>query len=88
MVSYWMEQPTNVAFAFQTTFSAPPGTSPIAIDLVGMGKGQAWINGQSIGRYWPAYTVGWDRGCVDHCDYKGNYGQNKCLSNCGRATQQ
>ncbi|KAK6163307.1 hypothetical protein DH2020_000171 [Rehmannia glutinosa] len=54
----WVSQPAlpiNTPLTwYKTTFSAPPGNSPVAIDFTGMGKGQAWINGQSIGRYWPA----------------------------------
>lgn len=33
-------------------FDAPEGDDPVALDLRTMGKGEAWINGQSIGRYW------------------------------------
>uniref|UniRef100_A0A6N2N6L2 Beta-galactosidase n=1 Tax=Salix viminalis TaxID=40686 RepID=A0A6N2N6L2_SALVM len=32
-------------------FNAPEGDEPLALDMEGMGKGQLWINGQSIGRY-------------------------------------
>lgn len=37
---------------WQTTFDTPEGNDPIALNLDSMGKGEAWINGQSIGRYW------------------------------------
>ncbi|KNA18058.1 hypothetical protein SOVF_073980 [Spinacia oleracea] len=37
---------------YKTTFDAPKGDDPVALDLTSMGKGEAWINGQSIGRYW------------------------------------
>ncbi|KMT13987.1 hypothetical protein BVRB_4g078180 [Beta vulgaris subsp. vulgaris] len=37
---------------YKATFDAPSGDDPVALDLSAMGKGEAWINGQSIGRYW------------------------------------
>lgn len=41
----------------QTTFNAPPGSNPIALDLGSMGKGEVWINGESIGRYWVSFVT-------------------------------
>ncbi|GJY74724.1 transcription initiation factor TFIID subunit 4b [Tanacetum coccineum] len=38
--------------ATEATFNAPMGGDPLPLDLSSMGKGQVWINGQSIGRYW------------------------------------
>ncbi|OWM77616.1 hypothetical protein CDL15_Pgr017014 [Punica granatum] len=38
-------------WTYQVTFSAPDGSGPLALDLDSMGKGQAWINNESIGRY-------------------------------------
>ncbi|GFY85422.1 glycosyl hydrolase family 35 protein [Actinidia rufa] len=40
---------------YKTTFDAPEGTDPIALNLGSMGKGEAWINGESIGRYWVSF---------------------------------
>ncbi|KAE9608967.1 putative beta-galactosidase [Lupinus albus] len=40
---------------YQTTFDAPVGNDPVALNLGSMGKGQAWINGQGIGRYWVSF---------------------------------
>ena len=37
---------------FRLTFDAPSGEAPLALDLVGLGKGLVWINGQCIGRHW------------------------------------
>ncbi|XP_057419839.1 beta-galactosidase 6-like [Lotus japonicus] len=37
---------------YKTTFDTPEGVDPVALDLSSMGKGEAWVNGQSIGRYW------------------------------------
>lgn len=39
----------------QVSFDAPKVDAPVALNLGSMGKGEAWINGQSIGRYWPSY---------------------------------
>ncbi|KAK4352651.1 hypothetical protein RND71_028169 [Anisodus tanguticus] len=36
-------------------FDAPKGDDPVALNLGSMGKGEAWINGQSIGRYWVSF---------------------------------
>lgn len=33
------------------------GSDPIALDLSTMGKGEAWVNGQSIGRYWVSFRT-------------------------------
>ncbi|CAN6441765.1 unnamed protein product [Victoria cruziana] len=66
-------------------FDAPSGTEPLALDMASMGKGQIWINGESIGRYWPAYTA---KGNCGRCDYAGTYDENKCRSNCGEPSQR
>ncbi|XP_073103515.1 beta-galactosidase 7-like isoform X1 [Elaeis guineensis] len=41
---------------YETTFDAPFGTKPVALDLSSMGKGEVWINGESIGRYWVSFA--------------------------------
>ncbi|KAI3450543.1 hypothetical protein Pfo_007208 [Paulownia fortunei] len=88
----WVSQPAlpkNTPLTwYKTTFSAPPGTSPVAIDFTGMGKGQAWVNGQSIGRYWPANIADPDGNCAEPCNFRGTYSQDKCLKDCGKPTQQ
>ncbi|MED6196943.1 Beta-galactosidase 16 [Stylosanthes scabra] len=40
---------------YQTTFDAPAGNDPVVLNLGSMGKGQAWVNGQGIGRYWLSF---------------------------------
>lgn len=72
-------------FVLQTMFDAPEGNGPVAIDLGSMGKGQAWVNGHLIGRYWS--LVAPESGCPASCNYAGTYGDSKCRSNCGIATQ-
>ncbi|CAH9130257.1 unnamed protein product [Cuscuta epithymum] len=71
---------------YKATFDPPVGDDPLAIDFTGMGKGEAWVNGQSIGRYWPTNTAP-SGGCTDSCDYRGPYTSTKCLKNCGKPSQ-
>ncbi|KAJ6713278.1 BETA-GALACTOSIDASE 7 [Salix purpurea] len=72
---------------YKSSFKAPLGTDPVVVDLLGMGKGLAWVNGNSIGRYWPSFIAEGD--CkLEPCDYRGSYDSNKCLSNCGRPSQR
>ncbi|KAG6388654.1 hypothetical protein SASPL_150086 [Salvia splendens] len=40
---------------YKARFDAPEGTDPVALNLGTMGKGAAWINGESIGRYWISF---------------------------------
>lgn len=68
----------------QANFDTPNGNEPLALDLGSMGKGQAWINGQSIGRYWTAYA----KGQCNSCSYGGTYRQPKCQYGCGKPTQR
>ncbi|KAM7471820.1 hypothetical protein LguiA_010003 [Lonicera macranthoides] len=70
---------------YKTTFNAPSGNEPLALDMGSMGKGQVWINGQSIGRYWPAYKA---YGTCSACSYAGWFDEKKCLSNCGESSQR
>ncbi|KAG8367244.1 hypothetical protein BUALT_Bualt16G0052400 [Buddleja alternifolia] len=42
---------------YKTTFNAPEGNDPLAIDMFSMGKGEIWINGESIGRHWAGYIA-------------------------------
>ncbi|XP_028787785.1 beta-galactosidase 16 [Neltuma alba] len=42
---------------YKTTFDAPPGNNPVALDLGSMGKGEVWVNGESIGRYWVSFVT-------------------------------
>ncbi|KAI7749913.1 hypothetical protein M8C21_033957 [Ambrosia artemisiifolia] len=51
-VSWSQYQNPSTLTWYKTMFDEPEGTEPVALNLGSMGKGQAWINGQSIGRYW------------------------------------
>nr|GMC47270.1 beta-galactosidase 16-like [Ipomoea batatas] len=42
---------------YKSTFDAPSGNGPIALNLGSMGKGHVWVNGQSIGRYWVSFRT-------------------------------
>ncbi|KAI3849823.1 hypothetical protein MKW98_026737 [Papaver atlanticum] len=72
---------------YKTSFDAPAGSDPIALDFTGMGKGEAWVNGQSIGRFWPT-NIASQSGCSSYCSYKGSYSATKCLKSCGKPSQQ
>ncbi|KAE8712547.1 Beta-galactosidase [Hibiscus syriacus] len=70
---------------YKTTFNAPGGNEPLALDMSSMGKGQVWINGQSIGRHWPGYIAS---GSCGGCDYAGTYTDKKCRTGCGQPSQR
>ncbi|GMY12560.1 beta-galactosidase 6-like isoform X2 [Fagus crenata] len=40
---------------YKIFFDAPKGNDPVALNFSSMGKGEAWVNGQSIGRYWISF---------------------------------
>ncbi|XP_062013758.1 beta-galactosidase 8 [Rosa rugosa] len=89
--SQWISQPTlpkNQPLTwYKTQFDAPGGSNPVALDFTGMGKGEAWVNGQSIGRYWPT-NIAPKSGCPDTCNYRGAYSSDKCRKNCGKPSQE
>ncbi|KAK2390495.1 beta-galactosidase [Trifolium repens] len=89
-VGQWNSQsilPTNQPLTwYKTNFVAPSGSNPIAIDFTGMEKCEAWVNGQSTGRYWPKYVAS-NSGCTESCNYRETYSANKCLKNCGKPSQ-
>ncbi|XP_031486337.1 beta-galactosidase 1-like [Nymphaea colorata] len=70
---------------YKSTFNAPPGSDPVALDMASMGKGQIWVNGQHVGRYWPAYTA---KGNCGGCSYVGTFNENKCRTGCGGPSQR
>ncbi|KAK3445531.1 hypothetical protein EUGRSUZ_A01556 [Eucalyptus grandis] len=79
--------PSNRLFEwYKTTFKAPMGSDPV-VDLQGLGKGTAWVNGHNIGRFWPSYVASED-GCTTTCDYRGAYNSDKCLTNCRKPSQR
>lgn len=42
---------------YKTTFATPAGDDAVTLNLTGMGKGEVWINGESIGRYWVSFKT-------------------------------
>jgi hypothetical protein len=55
---------------YRTNFARPKGDAPLALDLSGMNKGMAWLNGRCIGRYWLAAGLRsgakWQDGVIYH----------------------
>nr|KYP63346.1 Beta-galactosidase [Cajanus cajan] len=72
---------------YKTIFKSPKGTDPVVVDLRGLGKGQAWVNGNNIGRYWTSYLAD-ENDCISTCDYRGTYHPKKCITKCGRPSQR
>ncbi|KAL9154070.1 hypothetical protein ABFS82_10G089600 [Erythranthe guttata] len=70
---------------YKTTFDAPEGNDPLGLDMISMGKGEIWINGQSIGRHWPGYIA---KGSCGECNYAGTFTEKKCQRNCGQPSQR
>lgn len=81
------EPPKNQPLTwYKAIVDAPPGVEPVALDMVHMGKGLAWLNGEQIGRYWPRKAP-IDK-CVKACDYRGKFNPDKCNTGCGEPTQR
>ncbi|KAM7272445.1 hypothetical protein ACFE04_027108 [Oxalis oulophora] len=70
---------------YKAYFNAPRGNEPLALDVRSMGKGQVWINGNNVGRYWMTYAKG---ACSSSCNYAGTYRPFKCQRGCGEPTQR
>ncbi|KAE8708505.1 hypothetical protein F3Y22_tig00110339pilonHSYRG00276 [Hibiscus syriacus] len=49
------------------------GNKPVVVDLLGLGKGMAWVNGHSLGRYWPSYIANKQLCKTKACDYCGRF---------------
>lgn len=64
------------------------GNNPIVVDLIGLGKGIAWVNGHNIGRYWPSAIADEDTCKPGACDYRGQYYGDKFRDQCGEPTQR
>ncbi|KAL5755424.1 hypothetical protein ACOSP7_023644 [Xanthoceras sorbifolium] len=72
---------------YKAVVDPPPGDEPIGLDMLEMGKGLAWLNGEEIGRYWPRKSSP-HLECVQECDYRGKFFPDKCLTGCGQPTQR
>ncbi|KAI3762803.1 hypothetical protein L1987_53244 [Smallanthus sonchifolius] len=69
---------------YKAYFDAPQGSEPLALDMKSMGRGQVWVNGQSIGRYWTVHA----NGTCGRCKYPGAFRPGKCQTGCGLPTQR
>nr|XP_023911727.1 beta-galactosidase 10 [Quercus suber] len=72
---------------YKVVVDPPLGNDPVGLDMIHMGKGLAWLNGEEIGRYWPIKSSIHDE-CVKECDYRGKFLPNKCRAGCGEPTQR
>ncbi|XP_051136583.1 beta-galactosidase 10 [Andrographis paniculata] len=72
---------------YRAVIDSPPGQDPVGLDMMHMGKGLAWLNGNEIGRYWPRKASEHEI-CVEQCDYRGKFMPNKCNTGCGEPTQR
>ncbi|XP_045822124.1 beta-galactosidase 10-like [Trifolium pratense] len=73
---------------YKAIVDAPPGDEPVRLDMLYMGKGFAWLNGEGIGRYWPRISELKKEDCVEECDYRGKFNPNKCDTGCGEPSQK
>ncbi|XP_074580440.1 beta-galactosidase 15-like [Curcuma longa] len=79
--------PTNQPMTwYKTTFEVPTGDGGLVLDLEGMSKGEAWVNGKSIGRYWLSFIAG-NNGCGP-CDHRQQYNSDNCRTGCGKPSQR
>ncbi|KAK8995912.1 hypothetical protein V6N11_076166 [Hibiscus sabdariffa] len=82
------EPPRNQPLTWYKVVVDPPsGDEPVGLDMIHMGKGLAWLNGEEIGKYWPIESSKHDK-CVDECDYRGKFFPDKCLTGCGEPSQR
>ncbi|KAL0403634.1 UNVERIFIED_CONTAM: Beta-galactosidase 9 [Sesamum radiatum] len=74
----WTDLPTDATATrfswYKTYFDAPGGLDSVALDLSSMGKGQIWVNGHHLGRYW---TLNAPKDGCQTCDYRGAYDSDK-----------
>ncbi|OMP01194.1 hypothetical protein COLO4_12094 [Corchorus olitorius] len=84
------EPPKNQPLTWYKVVVDPPsGDEPVGLDMLHMGKGLAWLNGEEIGRYWPIEVPKHlALECAEECDYRGKFFQDKCLTGCGEPTQR
>ncbi|ONK73107.1 uncharacterized protein A4U43_C04F27330 [Asparagus officinalis] len=82
------EPPKNQPLTWYKAVVDPPkGDEPVGLDMKYMGKGQAWLNGKPVGRYWPR-TSSIHGNCSSVCKYRGKFFPDKCLTGCGEPTQR
>uniref|UniRef100_A0A1J3EAL3 Beta-galactosidase n=1 Tax=Noccaea caerulescens TaxID=107243 RepID=A0A1J3EAL3_NOCCA len=42
---------------YKTMFDGPEENGPVGLNMTSMGKGEMWVNGESIGRYWVSFLT-------------------------------
>ena len=67
-------------FTIATPKAAPSALPSWQLDLSALGKGFIWFNGHPLGRYWDIRAT---NSRCEPCDYRGNYGSEKCRYDCG-----
>lgn len=72
---------------YKVVVDAPDGNDPVGLDMKDMGKGQVWLNGEPVRRYWPRPSSIHDE-CTPKCNYRGKFMPNKCSTGCGEPTQR
>ncbi|WOK96410.1 beta-galactosidase 3 isoform X1 [Canna indica] len=83
-----VEPPKNQSLTwYKVAVDPPEGNEPVALDMQSMGKGQVWLNGKAIGRYWPIKSSIYDN-CTPNCNYRGKFNPDKCRTGCGQPTQR
>ncbi|CAL9191724.1 unnamed protein product [Musa hybrid cultivar] len=82
------DPPKNQPLTWYKVEIAPPqGNEPVALDMQSMWKGQAWLNGKAIGRYWSLTSSVYNK-CNQNCDYRGPFSPDKCRTGCGEISQR
>ncbi|KAF8027468.1 hypothetical protein BT93_E0389 [Corymbia citriodora subsp. variegata] len=82
------EPPKNQPLTWYKAIVDPPTCDePVGLDMIHMGKGLAWLNGQPIGIYWPR-LASFDIPCVKECEYRGTFKPDKCITGCGEPSQR
>ncbi|KAH9668624.1 Beta-galactosidase 10 [Citrus sinensis] len=81
---------STYSWTYKAVVKQPPGDEPIGLDMLKMGKGLAWLNGEEIGRYWPRKSrkSSPHDECVQECDYRGKFNPDKCITGCGEPSQR
>merc|ERR1712096_17098 len=72
-------------FELQMEMPSPNPTVAYALRMTSMGKGNVWVNGNHLGRFWDIIAVG----DCSPCDYRDRYDMgNICKTGCGDPTQE
>lgn len=90
----WRDDINATAGRALTWFHTRPFTLPTGapravyyLEMTGMGRGYAFVNGRRLGRDWPA-KIGDSGEACKRCSYKGTYSPgSECRVNCGMPTQ-